>query len=162
MNRDDIADLLAIASSFDKRTVDPMMISTWLELLERFSKDECLDAVMAHQAESTEYLLPAHVIRRAKDKRNDLLDRADPDDRPHLVGLEGQRRDRYGVVIKGETDEIEYPADWTSQQRIAQIENRRDSQSLTAESWDQTAPHMPAHEDVRADCMAHIRAMLQR
>jgi|HubBroStandDraft_3_1064219.scaffolds.fasta_scaffold69173_1 hypothetical protein len=166
MNRDDVIDLLTIVSAADNRQVTAPDIVVWHEHLERYERDECLDAIMSHQRESTEYLQPAHVIQRVRAKRNDMIERADPDDRPHMVGLNGVPRDRYGYVAKGENDEIEYPAEWTSEQRLAhywtQIENRRDSEALSAQSWDQTAPHMPANADVRANCMRHIRSVLAR
>lgn len=162
MNRDDVIDLLTIASCVDNRQVTNGDIIVWHEHLERYDKDECLDAIMAHQRDSTDYLQPAHVIERVRAKRNDAIDRADPDDRPHMVGLNGVPRDSYGFASRA-LEDIEYPADWTSEQRCKhywdEIQRRRDAAACLQNPGN---PKLPASAETRSHAMEHIRSVLAR
>jgi hypothetical protein len=165
VNRDEAQELLATVQSFDNRRVDATVVSLWLELLERYTKDECIDALIQHKAERPDdWVEPGHIVQIVRAKRNDFIARADPDDQPHMVGLDGVKRDRYGFIDKSADDEIEYPHEWTSQQRLqhywGQIENRRDAAALNADQNDPDVLHMPAHPDVRAACMDHIRSVI--
>jgi hypothetical protein len=165
MNRDDTQELLSTVQSFDNRRVDATVISLWHELLERYTKDECIDAVVQHKAERPgDWLEPGHIIQIVRAARNDRFERSDPDDRPHMVGLNGVKRDRYGFIDKS-VEEPEYPGDWTAEQRVKhywqQIENQRDVMAVQHRD-DPLAPHMPADPEVRAHCMEHIRSVLAR
>lgn len=160
MDRDDVIDLLAIISTVDNRQVTDADIIVWHEHLERYDKDECLDAVMRHQRQSTVWIQPAHVVELVRSARNDAIDRADPDDRPHMVGLNGVPRDRYGYQNKGEDDDY-YPSDWTAEQRVAAsweaIRRRRDEQERMYRPLN---PKLPAASEVRSHAMQHIRDLL--
>ena len=158
MDRDDVIDLLAIISTVDNRDVTDADILVWHEHLERFNKDDCLTAVMQHQQQSTAWLQPAHVVQRVRAMTNDRIERADPDDRPHLVGLNAPR-DSYGYGDKSAGDG-EYPEEWTAEQRVSHYWDNLRRQRDERERF--TQGDRPASADVRAECMSHIRGMLHR
>lgn len=73
MNYDETAKVLAAIQIYDARHVDQATVKAWHKMIGRFTMQDCLNAVEAHFAESTEYLLPAHVIRRVKSIRSRRL-----------------------------------------------------------------------------------------
>jgi len=59
------AQLLTIASVVDSRTVANETVLVWQEAIGHLEYDVAVKALNLHRQESTEYLLPAHVIRLA-------------------------------------------------------------------------------------------------
>jgi hypothetical protein len=87
VNRTETAALLTLVAGLDNREANPVQAAMWHELLEPFPFAECRSAVMAHFAESTDYLMPAHIVKRVRAGRVDdrtALDAAPPasDGRP--------------------------------------------------------------------------------
>jgi hypothetical protein len=153
MDRDEIIDLLTIVQASDQRTVGDPEIKVWHELLGRYDRDDCVDAIMWHRRERPGvWLEPGHVVARVRAVIQDRYERADVDDRPHSTGIDGVRRDRYGEIDKSAPDEDDYPSEWTSEQRVAayweKIRARRNDFNP------------PAGETVRGEAMAHIRDIL--
>jgi hypothetical protein len=141
VDRNDIIDLLAIVKSVDNRTVEDYDIQVWLEMLVRFDKDDCLDAIMAHRAQQPgAWLEPGHVVQRVKAKINDRLERQDPDER----GWAHEPSNSWDKGVDGD----EYPVSWTSEERLAaywgKIESRRG----------------PVVSSARHSAMEHIRSVL--
>lgn len=75
MNDSEAAMLLALAASYDRRTVGVADARAWAAVLADVSLDEGLDAVKAHYGASTEWLMPAHVRHRVKTWREARLAR---------------------------------------------------------------------------------------
>lgn len=78
MNEPEAFKLLALASARDGRTVDPAVAKVWAEDLKRIDFGDAVEALSLHFRESTDWLLPAHVIRcvrRVKDNRERELRR---------------------------------------------------------------------------------------
>jgi hypothetical protein len=69
MNRSDAATLLAVAASFDRRTVGKADAAAWAVILADVSFEEAQAAVVAHYAERSEWLMPSHIIALIKDRR---------------------------------------------------------------------------------------------
>lgn len=67
MNRGELTMLLARIQVLDNRQVDELTLQAWEPLLEGVAYAEAVAAVNAHFRESTDYLLPAHVVRRARE-----------------------------------------------------------------------------------------------
>ena len=72
------AQLLALIKVGDNRTVDRTVIAAWHDLVHDLPLDDALEAVRAHRRESTDYLLPAHVIGGVKRIRGARLAAVEP------------------------------------------------------------------------------------
>lgn len=72
------AQLLALIRIGDNRTVDRTVVAAWHDLVHDLPLDDALEAVRAHRRESTDYLLPAHVIAGVKRIRGARLAAAPP------------------------------------------------------------------------------------
>jgi hypothetical protein len=73
LTHDEVVDLLTAVSAYDNRKPNPASILAWGKAAEigRWTLHEALDAVHAHFASDTDYLMPAHVGNRIRDKRQD-------------------------------------------------------------------------------------------
>lgn len=69
MNLAEVGEVIAAVQIFDNRKADEATIKTWHKVLSRYTLEDCLDAVVAHYTESTEWLMPAHIIRFVKRRR---------------------------------------------------------------------------------------------
>jgi hypothetical protein len=58
--------LLTLASARDGRTVDQAVAAVWAKDLERVDLDVAVEAATIHYRESSDWLMPAHVIRNAR------------------------------------------------------------------------------------------------
>lgn len=67
MNLSETADLLTAMSAFDRRTIGDGDVIAWQSILPDASFEDCLEAVKQHYAESTEWMMPAHVRRSVRD-----------------------------------------------------------------------------------------------
>ena len=120
MDREDIVDLLSIIQANDNRTIGETDMALWLQMIGQLAKDDALDAIQAHFAEYPHIrITPGHVIQRVKAMIKDRLERMEPDERAAAVGPAAVRRDRYGYIDKSAPDPEPYPAEWTSEQRVA-------------------------------------------
>ena len=73
MIKSDATALLAVASSFDKRTVGPTDVESWAVALGDARAVDCRDAIVAHYQSSREFLMPVDVIEGARRIRNNRL-----------------------------------------------------------------------------------------
>jgi hypothetical protein len=58
--------LLTLASARDGRTVDQAVAAVWAKDLERVDLDVAVEAATLHYRESSDWLMPVHVIRNAR------------------------------------------------------------------------------------------------
>ncbi len=72
------AQLVALIQIGDNRRVDRAVIAAWHDLVQDLPLDDALEAVRVHRRESTDYLLPAHVIAGVKRLRGARLAAAEP------------------------------------------------------------------------------------
>lgn len=91
---DDVVDVLTVAAAYDRRTVGQADVHAWSDAAERgrWTRDEALDAVKAHYAASTAWLMPAHVTERIRAERQDRAMREaapkpDPDGQRRMAAL---------------------------------------------------------------------------
>lgn len=100
MNREDAVKLLAIASAFDNRKPNEAQAIAWAEVLTGLDPRDCVEAIKAHYKESKEYLMPAHIVARA---RTMMLDRRDQERvAEHLAIMAGpDTSDRTRLAIEG-------------------------------------------------------------
>lgn len=118
MNYAETTQVLAAIQIYDARHVDEATIKAWHRMLHRFTLPDCLAAVEAHFYESTDYLLPAHVIRRVKSTRSRRLalaehpvltyaDEYDDDGKP-LPDAQRKRDHLRNLVANGQLAAKEY------------------------------------------------------
>lgn len=106
MTQNEIIDLLTAASAYDNRNASKAAVLAWSKSAElgRWTINEALDAIHAHYAESTTYLMPAHVTQWIRAQRQDAAMR-NPIDPPDPVGQK-----RLAALIAGAFQTI--PDDW--------------------------------------------------
>lgn len=66
MNQRETAELLTYASMIDNRTVAPETVVAWHEVIGHLDQVTAREAIVTHRRESTDYLMPAHIIRNAR------------------------------------------------------------------------------------------------
>lgn len=67
MNLTETDRLLTVIHNIDNRRIDDATVLVWHEVLRDMSFDDCLVAVTRHFRESTDYLMPAHIVRGARE-----------------------------------------------------------------------------------------------
>lgn len=85
MNKTEIAALLTVVVSIDRRKVGHADVEAWLGTLGDLRFEECRDAAVKHYAHSTDWLMPAHIRRLAVAARQDVAMRALPEGEVDLV-----------------------------------------------------------------------------
>lgn len=58
--------LLTLASARDGRTVSQAVARVWASDLDRVSLEDAVGAAQVHYRESTDWMLPAHIVRNVK------------------------------------------------------------------------------------------------
>jgi hypothetical protein len=66
VNREETTRLLAIVRAVDNRVLDDTTAQVWHKLLMDVSFDDAAEAVRRHLGQSTDYLMPVHVLRGAQ------------------------------------------------------------------------------------------------
>jgi len=71
MNNGEVIDLLSLITAYDGRNAGPAELHAWAEAAQRgrWTYAEAADAVSAHFAESTEWLMPGHITQRLRQRR---------------------------------------------------------------------------------------------
>jgi hypothetical protein len=69
MTPDQTKTILAKAALLDNRTVDLAVIKAWHEVVGHLDYRDAMAGLDAHRAESTDYLMPAHLIAQARKAR---------------------------------------------------------------------------------------------
>lgn len=78
MNLNEAKSLLDQISATDGRRVPEAMPAAWLRILGKFSYMDCQAAAEKHFEESTEWLMPAHIVRAVKSRRSQRLQSLGP------------------------------------------------------------------------------------
>jgi len=66
MNLQETAKLLARAQLIDNRRIDEAVILEWHQYVADIALPVALEALTLHRQESTEYLVPAHIVRNVE------------------------------------------------------------------------------------------------
>lgn len=74
-----IGDVLAVVVAYDNREITEAVVAAWLAAAQdaRWTRDEAVIAVRQHYANTTEWIMPAHVTERVRAARQDRAMRAD-------------------------------------------------------------------------------------
>lgn len=73
MNKLEVAQLLTVASGVDNRKVTPEVVEVWFPIVGHLDYQASLASLKLHFTESTDWLLPAHIIRGAARLRESTL-----------------------------------------------------------------------------------------
>lgn len=73
MLKSEVATLLGKAALIDNRRVDPMLVEAWWEILTDVEFEDAMAALTRHRRESTEYLMPGHIVAGAKRARSERV-----------------------------------------------------------------------------------------
>lgn len=117
MNRSHTALVLAKVAAIDNRRLDPAVpgeptpiLDAWHEAIGDLRFEDCLTAVAAHRRESTDWLMPAHIVTRVKAMRAERVrGLSDADLTPDIGAVSGDAgrayletlRRRQGLVMDG-------------------------------------------------------------
>lgn len=66
MKPSETADLLGLAAFYDNRTVDEPVVAAWFAVLGDLDYADAVEALRAHYAATTDWLMPAHIRTRVK------------------------------------------------------------------------------------------------
>lgn len=69
MTPEETGKLLATVAAIDRRKVGTLDVIAWHRIVGDLRYADCENAVMAHFAESTDWLMPAHVRQRVREMR---------------------------------------------------------------------------------------------
>lgn len=113
----DAYELLAVAQSFDRRTVGDFDAEGWRRAMHGLALEDCKQAIVEHYTTSTDWLMPAHIRQGVMRIRRDRLDRAqdyeppdaDPDDpiAYQRALIDGRRRTADGTEKPRDMQAIE-------------------------------------------------------
>ena len=67
--------VLAKIQAYSNRNVDKAVILAWHEILEPYALKDCLNAVADHYRHSKEWLMPADIVARVKEYRQERIDK---------------------------------------------------------------------------------------
>lgn len=67
MNLEETDRLLTLIQNVDKRRIDDATVLVWHEIVGELSFADCVMSVTTHFRESTDYLMPAHIVRGARE-----------------------------------------------------------------------------------------------
>jgi hypothetical protein len=134
MNYAETTQVLAAIQIYDARHVDEATVKAWHKMLHEFTLPDCLAAVEAHFRESTDYLLPAHIIRRVKSMRSRRLalaehpvlryaDEYDDDGKP-LPDAQHKREHLRNLVANGQLTPQDYEQYRDGKITLDQLGNR--------------------------------------
>ena len=73
MNRSETATLLAKIAAFDRRTIGEADVLAWHEILEPYPLAQCMEAVRRYFTETSDWCMPAEIVRRVKEERSERL-----------------------------------------------------------------------------------------
>ena len=87
MNTAQVAGLLTVVASFDRRTLGEADVLAWHSALYDLDFEDCRCAVATHFAHETAWLMPAHIRKIVKASRQDTAMRALPVDSGEKVTM---------------------------------------------------------------------------
>lgn len=73
MNAEEAGQVLAKCASYDRRKTGDAETIAWYQVLGDLTYDDCIAAVIAHYAEATDWIMPAHIRNRVMAIRNRRL-----------------------------------------------------------------------------------------
>jgi hypothetical protein len=87
VNKAEVAQLLTVIAQVDNRKLEPATVEAWFEILGYLDYSIAAEAAKLHFRESSEYLMPVHIITRSK-KLKELLEREERRLQPAIAAKE--------------------------------------------------------------------------
>jgi hypothetical protein len=88
MDAEETGRVLAKCASYDRRKTGDAVTIAWYQVLGDLRYDDCIAAVIAHYAETADWIMPAHIRQRVREARNQrILDAGIPAPPPDLDSL---------------------------------------------------------------------------
>lgn len=84
MDPEVIGDVLAVAAAFDNRTVGDADCTAWYRVIGHLDQREAEEAIIAHYSETTDRIMPAHVLNRVGKLRALRIAHAGPEAVPDV------------------------------------------------------------------------------
>lgn len=139
MNLAETNDLLTFISSYDRRRFDDATVIAWQLVVADLPYGDCRAAVVEHFTNSTDYLMPVHVvrgateidrnrrkaIREAREREEQLAIEADPSRRDRSEDVKALLADLRDQLPAGDPDKLRR-AEWLEA-------DKRRARELTAE-----------------------------
>ena len=91
MNKTEIGQLLTLAALVDNRTVTPEAGVMWHEIIGHLSYDAAVAALKDHYAETSEWIMPAHIANRVRAAHRAALPQTMSEEAPESCA-EGRHR----------------------------------------------------------------------
>ena len=91
MTHDDVVDVLAKAAAYDRRKVGETDVLAWHEIISRWDRGDALAAVTRHYTETSEWMMPADLVRHIKALREER--RRETRSEPLALALPGKFED---------------------------------------------------------------------
>lgn len=85
MTPNDLKQVLAKIQLGDSRQVDALVLREWFDTIGHLEVGDALQAVTLHRQESTQYLMPAHIIANVKRLRAERSELALPPQRDYTA-----------------------------------------------------------------------------
>lgn len=86
MNKAECAKVLAKIQLGDSRQVDQLVLEEWFDTIGFLPFEAAIEGVRTHRRESTDYLLPAHVVKNARRAQDRLRAIESPSECPSHPG----------------------------------------------------------------------------
>jgi hypothetical protein len=113
VTEDEIRRLYALAMAYDNRKFSEANITAWWEQAERnrWSYDEAREAIHAHHATSTEFLMPAHITGLIRQARRQPAPVAELE---QLASAEPAEPERFQALVAEVADRLGWDRDRTT------------------------------------------------
>jgi hypothetical protein len=86
MNAEETGRVLAKCASYDRRKPADAVTIAWYQALGDLRYDDCIAAVIAHYAETADWIMPAHIRQRVEEARKQRIrDAGIPAPPPELI-----------------------------------------------------------------------------
>jgi hypothetical protein len=101
VNRSEIATILGLCASYDRRTVGEADVAAWLQVLGNLRYEDASEAIVLHYTRTREFIMPSEIIAEVKRIRNKRHDSTPfpvpPPDMTPIETIEWQRRVRQEI-----------------------------------------------------------------
>ena len=105
MTPNEVIDLLSIIAGYDRRTVGQVDVEAWRLALDdpripNLAYGECVDAVILHYRDTTDFVMPSHILSRVKADRATGIARIMPSRNAEPARYDNRIHGMWAVALK--------------------------------------------------------------